>query len=70
MSSNKKIYRNHETDTDILEKVIIKTISNKSNGMKLKNLINVPGKSDHVELSKQVDKGLADIAFFYLPFGY
>ena len=67
LSSNKKIYRNHETDTDILEKVIIKTISNKSNGMKLKNLINVPGKSDHVELSKQVDKGLADIAFFICP---
>ena len=67
LSSNKKIYQNHETDTDILEKVIIKIISNKTNGMKLKNLINVPGKSDHAELSKDVDKGLADVAFFICP---
>ena len=67
LTSNINIYKKHETDTDILEKVIIKTISNKSSKMKLENLINVPGKSDHKQLSKDVDKGKADIAFFICP---
>ena len=64
---NKKIYNQYDTDTEIVEKVLIKNIIKKNIKFKLEKLINVPGKFDHKKLMKDVNAGLADVGFFICP---
>ncbi len=67
LKSNKKIYSNHETDTDIVEKIIIKNRSNKNQINYLTNLVNLPGKFNYKKLVHEVDSGAADVGFFICP---
>ena len=67
LRKNKKIYNKYETDTEIVEKVVIKSIIKKNIKFKLEKLTNVPGKFDHKKLVKDVNSGLADVGFFICP---
>lgn len=67
LRENKKIYSQYETDTEIVEKVLIKNIIKKNIKFKLEKLVNVPGKFNHKKLMKDVDSGLANVAFFICP---
>ena len=67
LRKNKKIYNQYDTDTEIVEKVLIKNIIKKNIKFKLEKLINVPGKFDHKKLMKDVNAGLADVGFFICP---
>ena len=67
LTSNKKLYTKYETDTDIVEKIMINSIIKKQCNCSLVNLSNIPGKFDHKKLANEVDKGLADIGFFICP---
>ena len=65
--NNKKLYTKYETDTDIVEKIMINSIIKKQCNCSLVNLSNIPGKFDHKKLANEVDKGVADIGFFICP---
>jgi len=67
LAKNKKIFNKFETDVEIVEKVIIKNILKKYSKFKLEKMINVPGKFDHKKLMRDVNSGLADVAFFICP---
>ena len=67
LTSNKKLYTKYETDTDIVEKIMINSIIKKQCNCSLVNLSNIPGKFDHKKLANEVDKGVADIGFFICP---
>ena len=67
LSENKKIFNRYETDTEIVEKVLIKNILKRNIKFKLENLINIPGKFDHRKLMKDVNSGIADVAFYICP---
>ena len=57
LTSNKKLYTKYETDTDIVEKIMINSIIKKQCNCSLVNLSNIPGKFDHKKLVNEVDKG-------------
>ena len=67
LQSNQKLYTKYETDTDIVEKIMINNIIKKQCNCSLVNMSNIPGKFNHKKLANEVDKGVADIGFFICP---
>ena len=67
LRSDPKIYLKYETDVDIVEKIIIKSIANKNQNNSLLSVVNIPGFSVHKKLMKEVDTRRADIGFFICP---